>query len=295
MPARSPTVRRRRLGFELKALRTNLNLTAEKVAENLDWSASKISRIETAQVKVTQTDLKALLGAYGISGSDYDNLLALARESRETGYWQKFDDKTPVNRFEDFMGFEAEATRVRNYEPSLIPGLLQTADYARAVHRIMRRSDEVMEERINLRLERQKVLLRETDTPAAFEFILDEAALRRPFGGRDRHKVMQNQILRLVEVAEYTNVRLQVVPFDMGSHPSMGVNYVILDLPNPTDPNIVWIESLTRGTIVDDEQEIGVYRRSFEETFAEALGRNASIEFLQSVAQDYERAARRTQ
>src|SRR5215472_620634 len=213
MPARtSPTVKRRRLAAELRRYREQAGLTIEEVAERLEWSTAKISRIENVRVGVLPRDVKFLLREYGLGDADpaWDVLLTLARESRQKGWWQQYGDAVP-DWFEVYVGLEADATTRSAYHAEFVPGLLQTADYARAVHRafLIAATDEEIEQRVKVRMARQE-LLTGPDSPQAW-LVLNEAVIRRVVGGRG---VMRAQLTRLAEAsASLPNLTLQVVPF----------------------------------------------------------------------------------
>src|SRR5450759_5000731 len=199
MPAHSsPTVKRRRLAAELRAYRDRAGLTIEEVAQRLEWSSAKISRIENARVSVLPRDVKFLLGIYGAGeGEERELLLALARESRQKGWWHRYGEAIP-EWFEIYVGLEAEATTLRNYEAEFVPGLLQTEDYARAVHRafLMTSSDEDIQQRVAVRMARQE-RLSAAGAPQLWA-IVNEAVIRRAVGG---HAAMLAQLNHLIEAS----------------------------------------------------------------------------------------------
>jgi transcriptional regulator with XRE-family HTH domain len=292
MPSRSPTVRRRRLGQELRTLREEKNLTVEHVGKELEWSPSKVSRIETATVKVSGTDLRALLDLYAVEPELRTGLIELGKESRETSYWMRFKDNTPIKTFKDYIGFENEAVSIKTYEPTIIPGLLQTEEYARAVIGVM--GDVVssqeqgdLDERVGLRLARQQVLQRQVDRPQ-YTAVVDEAALRRPIGGRRlRNVVMRDQVQKLITMVTAKQIRLLVLPFEAGAHPGLNGAFTILELPHPADPNVVYVEAITNAFLLEDPDEVAFYDRVFDLVQGEALGTDASIEFLQEIQAEY--------
>ena len=289
MATRSPFVRRRRLGQLLKGLRTGQNLTVEHVGKELDWSPSKVSRIETAAVKVSTTDLRALLDLYGvIAPAEKAGFIELGKESRESGYWMGYRDNTPVQAFDDYVGFEAEASVIRAYDPTLIPGLLQTPEYAGAVITAMLSDSTTAElaERVALRMARQQILGRQTEQ-VSYWTVIDEAALRRPVGGSARNEVMKAQVAKLIEASTLPRVTLQILPFEAGAHAGLNGAFTILELPHPADPNVVYTESMTTGVLIEDPDEVRFYRRSFERIQSEALGRERSIAFLRDVELTY--------
>ncbi|MFB9322893.1 helix-turn-helix domain-containing protein [Cryptosporangium minutisporangium] len=287
MARTSPTVRRRRLGQELRSLREMNGMTAEQVAKELDWSPSKVSRIETTAIKVGTVDLRALLDVYGVvDKARRDGLLELGRESRETAWWMRVQDRTPVRGFKDFIGFEAEARRIRTYEPSIVPGLLQTEDYARAMLRVMRTADVDLDEAVKQRLERQQILVR-SDDPVFYTALIDEAALRRPIGGKIRVTVMRDQIDKLLELSDVENIEILVVPFEAGGHPGMGGAFTVLDLPHPDDPNIVYVEAITDAMLLSDDKSVRYYNDVLDGVRSEAWGFDRSAEFLRALRDEY--------
>ncbi|TQS42282.1 helix-turn-helix domain-containing protein [Cryptosporangium phraense] len=280
MPRTSPTVRRRRLGQELRALRESKSMTVEHVAKELDWSPSKVSRIETTAIKVGTVDLRALLDVYGVTDDEArKGMLELGKESREVGWWMRISDPGPVRSFKDYIGFEAEARQILTYEQSMIPGLLQTESYARAMMRALYVDDRNFEDGIQARLTRQELLTR-SDDPVKFVAIVDEAALRRPAGGVRRREVMREQIERLIELSDRPNIAIRVLPFDNGLHPGMSGAFTILELPHPDDPNVVYVEAATVGVLLNDPEDVRLYNRIFDGVQQEALGRQPSEQYL---------------
>lgn len=275
MPVRSsPTVKRRRLATELRRYRDQAGLTIEEVADRLEWSSAKISRIENARVSVLPRDVKFLLGVYGLTDQDaaWDLLLSLARESRSRGWWQQYGEAVP-DWFEIYVGLEAEAATISAYDAEFIPGLLQTADYTRAVHKayLFTATDEDIEQRVQVRMARQERLTA-GDGPHVW-FVLNEAVIRRKAGGR---AVMHHQLTRLAAAAELPNVTVQIVPFDVGAHPSMDGAFSILGFPEETDPHIVYIEYQTGALYLEKPEEVRRYRLIFDHLRAAALPVDAS-------------------
>src|SRR6266540_5359686 len=207
----SPTVRRRRLASELRRLREASQLTIDEVGEKLECSASKISRIETGHVGVTPRDVRDMLELYAIDEDQREALVQLAREARKKGWWHAYNEVFTGA----FVGLEAEASSLHTFQALLVPGLLQTDDYMRAVIKAIRpdNGDDEVRKRVAGRLTRQKML---TDTqPPEYWAILDEAVLHRTVGGP---AIMREQLLRLIEVSDLPHVTLQVVPFSAGAH-----------------------------------------------------------------------------
>lgn len=260
---RSPTVRRQRLGAELRRLREVAELTIEEVALALRFSDSKISRIENGQIGATPRDIRGMLELYGVSDDEQEGLVQVAREAQQRPWWQAYRDKDVV----PLVGLEAEAAQIDVYEASLVPGLLQTPRYAETVIRVLRPdfSPEQIERRVELRMARQSLLTR--DNPPAFRAILDESVLRRPIGSPE---VMRQQLDRLVEAAALPAVTLQVIPFEAGAHPGISGAFTIFEYPGPAEPDIVFLEHTTNDVYIESAKETSIYREAFDRLCAAA-------------------------
>jgi transcriptional regulator with XRE-family HTH domain len=285
MPARSsPTVKRRRLAAELRRLREEADLTIDDVAERLEWSTAKISRIENARVSVMPRDVRFLLRTYGFDESDtgFEVLLTLARESRQRGWWQQYGEAIP-DWFQVFVGLEAEAATIWGYDAEFVPGILQTEEYARAVHRaqLVNASSEEIDRLVRVRMERQE-LLKSDDAPELW-LVLNEAVIRRVVGGRD---VMRAQLERLVEASSLPNVTLQIVPFSAGAHPAMDGTFKLLTFPEPNDPHIVYIEYHTGSLYLEKPQEVERFRAAFNHLRATATSMDASRDNMERAAEE---------
>ncbi len=285
MPARSsPTVKRRRLAAELRRHRDAASLTIDEVAERLEWSTAKISRIENARVSVLPRDVKFLLGVYGLSDSDeaWDVLLTLARESRQKGWWQQYGEAVP-DWFEVYVGLEAEAATIWGYDAEFVPGVLQTEEYARAVHRaqLIAATDEEIDRLVRVRMARQE-LLASDDAPQLW-LVLNEAVIRRVVGGVD---VMRQQLERLIDASKLPSMTLQVVPFSAGAHPAMDGSFNLLGFPEPSDPNIVYIEYHTGALYLEKTTEVRRYRLMFDHLRAAAQSVDASRILMARVAEE---------
>ena len=208
----SPAVRRRRLAAELRRLRRSSGLTAQSVGNRLGWSKAKVSRYELARSGLRAADVERLLDVYGIRGEYREQLLALAREAAQKGWWEAYSDVLPEEQLA-FIGLEAEATSVQQWQITVVPGLLQTERYAWHIFSgyqdVRRTPPAVIERRVQTRLIRQQSLTREQ--PLELHAILDEAVLRRQ---RAERPVMYEQLQYLVELSERSNVTLQVLPLD---------------------------------------------------------------------------------
>jgi transcriptional regulator with XRE-family HTH domain len=279
--AQSPTVRRRRLALELRRLRESARLTCEEVAERLECSASKISRVETGRVSVSPRDVRDMLEIYGVPEAERESLVQLARDSRQKGWWQAYGD-TIEPHFATYLGLESAASEIRIYEVSLMPGLVQTEDYARTVISagMVSSTREEIERKVRLRMARQE--LSKADPPRVW-FVLDEAALRRQVGGPG---VMRMQLEYLLEVASLPNVAMQVIPFGGGAHPAMGRPFVILVFPERIDPDVVYLEDLTSALYVEDVFEVDRYNVFFNHLRATALSFDDSKALITSILKE---------
>ncbi len=279
MPALIPTVRHRRLGAELRRLREGAGLTIEQVAERLECSISKLSRIETAQVRPTPRDVRDLLDVYGVEDDMREALLQIAREARQRGWWEAYSDlpKAPI------AAAEAAADSIRSYSQALVPGLLQTSEYARAVLRAIRIDLDASEidRRVELRLARQQLLTRER--PLRLSAVLDEAIARRQVGGPD---VMRRQLDHLAKVAALRNVTIQVLPFRTGAHAAMDGEFAILGFPEPGEADITYIEYATSDLYVEESDAVSRYVEIFDHIRDAALSPTASRALLTRAARE---------
>lgn len=275
----SPTVRRRRLGAELRRYRELAGLTIDAVAEQLDCSASKISRLETGQTGSNPRDVRDMLALYRVGDAEMEELLTVARETRQRGWWQPYGSILTGA----FVGFEAAANRIRSYEAQCVPGLLQTFDYARsmiaAVH--TGRPRQEVDDRVHVRLGRQVLLTQ--DDPVEFWCVLDEAALRRPVGGRE---VMRCQLEHLVRQAALPNVTLQVLPMAAGEHPGMEGSFVMMSFPDAGDADTVYVTIATGGVFQEKPDDVSRYEIIFDRLQEMALSSAESAEFIATMAKE---------
>jgi len=278
----SPTIRRRRLALELRRLRETAGLTCEQVAEHLECSASKISRVETGRVSVSPRDVRDMLDLYDVPGEQRESLVQLARDSRQKGWWHAYSD-TMLPQFATYLGLESAASEIRIYEVNLIPGLLQTEDYARAVIRagMMNSPSEDVERSVALRMARQPAVTR--DDPPKVWAVMDEAALRRRVGGAS---LMRMQLEHLLTQAQLPNVAVQVIPFAGGAHPAMGRPFVILVFPDRVDTDVVYLEDLTSSLYLEDVAEVDRYNVFFNHLRATALSFADSSALIASVLKE---------
>jgi len=279
--AHSPTVRRRRLALELRRLREAAKLTCEEVAEKLECSASKISRVETGRVSVSPRDVRDMLEIYGVPDAQRDALVQLARESRQKGWWHAYADSLQPH-VATYLGLESAASEIKIYEVNLIPGLLQTAAYARAVITagMVNSPRADVDRQVALRMERQRLTI--TSPPKVWA-VLDEAALRRQVGGPE---VMRVQLEYLRELGGLRNVRLQIIPFGGGAHPAMGRPFVILVFGEEADPDVVYLEDLTSALWVENVEEVDRYNVFFNHLQATALSFDDSAALMTAVLKE---------
>ena len=277
----SPTVRRRRLAFELRRLREAAKLTCEEVAELLECSASKISRIETARVTVSPRDARDLLGIYGVPDDQRDGLIQLARESRQKGWWHAYGDSVHPH-FATYLGMESAASQIKQVNLTRIPVLLQSENYAREVIAAgrMSRSLPANDRSVELIMERQRLA---RASPPEVWVVLDEAALRRQVGGRE---VMRQQIEHLIELTATPGMFLQVIPFSSGAHVAMDLPFVIMGFPDPADPEIVCIGHPTGVLWIEDLAEVHQYDMFFHHLQASALSLDDSAALMISVLKE---------
>jgi transcriptional regulator with XRE-family HTH domain len=250
-----PTVRRMLVGAKLRRLRTDIGLSREEAAEAIRASAWKIHRLENGQVGFKQRDIIDLLALYQVTDpAEVAKLLALTREANTPGWWQHYGDVLP-QWFRTYVDLESAASLIRTYEGQFVPGLLQTDDYMRAVIRdASLESSEEVGRRVRLRMARQTLLTREH--PPRLWAVVDEAALRRPVGGRE---VMRGQLERLIDATKLPNVTLQVLPFRAGAHPAMVSAFSILRFADRELPDLVYLEHLTNAVYLDKRAEVERY------------------------------------
>ncbi|MER5178452.1 helix-turn-helix transcriptional regulator [Streptomyces sp. NPDC002896] len=273
-------VRRRKLGAELRALRARAGLTSGEAARLIGWHQSKVSRIETGRSSVKASDMPLLLDAYGVRDPALrDLLVALAGSDGEGGrthWWQAYRELLPPE-YRDFIRLESQAVRMRTLETTVVPGLLQTPDYARAVTRAALDGlpDAQIDALVEVRLARQEVLRR--DPPLQVSAVLDEAVLRRAVGGPG---VMQRQLDRLVEAWQLPHVRLQVLPFSAGEHIGVTGPFVVFSFSNISDLDVVVLDHLTSSLYLEAKEDLKAYTDAFNSLQRLALSPEDSLEFI---------------
>jgi transcriptional regulator with XRE-family HTH domain len=276
----SPTVRRRRLGVELRRLREQAGVTIDGVADRLEFSASKVSRIETGQTGASATDVRSMLSLYGVEGTAADDLVQVAREARQRGWWLRYGHVLTGA----YVGLEAGATSIRAYEAQLVPGLMQIEEYARHVIKATRPliSETELDDRIRIRTIRQSLL--DQNDPIDFWAILDEAVFYRIMG---TESIMRKQLERLVEVSARPNVTIQVLPFVVGAHAGLDGTFAILEYEELADPDVVFAENAAGGLFLEKDDELRRYKFIFDRLQATALPPTESVEFIAAKAKEF--------
>jgi len=242
-----PAVQRRRLRIELRALRKQAGRTQRDVADAMDWSPSKLIRIENGEVRITPNDLRVLLDFYGVrEGGRVDSLVNMARSSRRDS-WAEFKD-VHTGPWLTFLAYESSASAIRSYDSLFVPGLMQIEEYALAVYAAGGVMPETAERRWEARLRRQS--LHERDEPPTMTFIIDESALHRQVGGS---RVMRRQLEYLRQLTEFSHITVRVVPFAIGAYQSLGRPFVHLEFPEANDDDLLHYEDHTGGVTMRDE------------------------------------------
>jgi len=279
--APNPMVRRRQLMTELRRLRDEAGLTQDEVAGRLDWHPTKVMRIETGRTAPHPNDVRVMLGLFGVTNPEQvAALVKLAQDARQRGWWYSYRDVL-LNRYEFFIGLEAEASSIRNFELAMVPGLLQTDDYARALigGGPMELDATEVERRVEVRMTRQQALDR--DERPQLWVIVDEAAIRRTVGGP---AVMRGQLEALVKLAGQARTTIQVVPYSAGAHPGQLGPFVILGFTEPSEPEVVTMETVGGNLYVDKPEEVRLYTTAFDHLRAVALSPGDTRAMLRAAA-----------
>jgi transcriptional regulator with XRE-family HTH domain len=278
---RAPSVRARQLAAELRRLRDEARLTGEEVSERLGWSPAKVSRIETARTAITATDLSRLLDLYQVAGQRRDRLAELGRSAGERGWWDAYAD-TLGPEYATLIAMEAQAERVRWYAAQIVPGLLQTEQYAREIiaSTLLISPPGEIERRVQVRMTRQHIL--RNQTPLRLSVVLDEGVLLRRVGGPP---VMQKQLEHLVQAAGWPNVELRVLLNQAGAHPAITGEFTILGFPELISPDVVYLEHMTSNIYVEHEAEVYRYNLAFDRLLAMALEPEESRDLIARLAE----------
>ncbi|MFJ1729786.1 helix-turn-helix domain-containing protein [Streptomyces sp. NPDC088254] len=278
-----PAVRRRKLGAELRALRTGAGLTSDEAARLVGWHQSKVSRIETGSSGAKPADVRSLLDAYGVGDPQLrEVMLALAGLDDGAGrdhWWHAYRGVLPPT-YRDFISLESQARAMRTLETTVVPGLLQTAEYARAVTRaaVGGVPEERLDTLVEVRLTRQEVL--RARPPLELDAVLDEAVLRREVGGPE---VMARQLERLMEAARLPQVRLQVLPFTAGAHIGVTGPFVVFSFSSTSDLDVVVLDHLTSTLYLERKEDLRVYTEAFNALQANALSPEDSLEYIAAI------------
>jgi transcriptional regulator with XRE-family HTH domain len=274
----SPTVRRRELGARLRALRTDRGWTVEQVAERLQFSPSKVSRLENGFRGVSARDIVDLCDVYGVRGEQRRQLIDLAAEGKQRAWWQSRD--LP---YSTYVGLEADAETIHDFGFGVIPGLLQTEDYARAVlvaaHPPL--AAGVVDQRLAGRLERQQLLL--SERPPTFDAVIDEAVLHRIGGNR---ATMFAQLRHLLTVSELANVNIWVLPYAAGILPVPTSKFIVLSFREASVPGVVFIEGLTGDLYLGPNDGLADYEQAFSAMQAMAASPERSRQMISAIAAD---------
>lgn len=276
---RSPTLRRRELASQLRDLRKQSGRTVEDVARELLCSPPKISRIETGVRPASLRDVRDLCTIYGVDDSLRDRLMGLAREAKQQGWWNKYED-IAIDRL---IGLEIEAAQVSSYESCVIPWMFQTKEYARAVIRgsLPRIDDHVLDERVAARITRQEIITRES--PPHFWSLADESSLRRRVGS---NQIMRDQLKGMVDLAAIPNMTLQVVPFGLGAHPGLDNTFEFLEFQSGQPP-VVYLENMAGGLYLESASDVDRYKEALMHLRAGALDPESSVSLIEQVRETF--------
>jgi transcriptional regulator with XRE-family HTH domain len=282
-----PTVRQRQLGMRLRAIRIEKGLSVDAVAKELECSPSKISRLETASRRPNPRDVRDVCKFYGLDDDAVTELMDLAREAKEQGWWKAFPDVGLA--LVPYIGLEQDASSITSFAAFHVPALLQTADYMRAIIKGIapRMSPEVLKDRVEVRLRRQEILEREG--PPRYRVFIDESVLHRPTGGPE---VMVAQIEKIIELIDRDKVIAQIVPFDVGVLAAQDSNFVLLEFDDRDLVPVVFVEGLQNGQMFEKEVDVARYRESIDYLRDSALTVRDTKARLVQMRKAYESAIR---
>lgn len=275
----SPAIRRKELGGLLRSLRADRDLSVQDVARRLGVSSSKVSRLESGQRGASATDVGRLCDLYDVTGEKRERLMELAREGRQRARWQPRG--LP---YSTYVGLEAEATSISDYGLGIMPGLLQTPDYARAVVRaaVPKWPPDVVKQRVDGRMARQQLLF--SEHPPRFEAVVDESVLHRVVGSP---AIMRGQLERLLVLADLPGVTLRVIPYESGALPAGNNKFIILRFGRPSVSDVVFIEGLTGDLYIEDPHEVEVYNVTFRTLVHLAASPGATREIIAGMIDRY--------
>lgn len=284
------TIPRRQLGRHLRQLREEAGLTVAQAAEALEWSGPRIWRVEKGAVAMRALDAKNMCDLYGAPAELREALMGLARETRAKGWWHSYGEVVP-DWFELFVGLEAAASRIRNYEPERVPGLLQTKRYAEEIFRVERPdiSDEDLQRGVEVRMKRQKLLTRPVAVPR-YEVVIGEAVLRRPL--RDPQATAE-QLRHLAEMSRRKNVSVRILPIRAGLHQALTCGaFAILGFPSgpggrTPEPTTIYSDNLTGALYLDKPHEVAAYSGVWDNVAAASLDEDASAKLIHELAERF--------
>jgi transcriptional regulator with XRE-family HTH domain len=275
------TMRMRYVGRVLGEWRGRAGLTGDVVAERLNWARSKISKLENASQTITPADVISMAVVYGVSEDERDELVDEVQHATERGWWLSYGDAVTAKQFDRYVDFESEAVSLVNFEMDLIPGLLQTEEYVRAIaHAFTPSADQAqIQHRVELRKRRQARLF--ADQPIEFGAVVNEAALRQQVGGRD---VMRTQLKHLGRIAHLPNVSIRMIPFSVGAYPAMGRPFVILSFDRPEWLDVAYQENLNSCIYVEDPEEVEQYTAAYTGVSERALSKDDTLHAIEALA-----------
>ena len=283
-PRSAPTVLQMVLGRRLLDLRKAAGLSAQEAGAHLHIAHTTVIRMEQAKIALKWATVKALLELYRVEKAEADQFLALVVKAGKPGWWQGYRDALP-DWFAVHVSLENSAVHIRGYEPHVVPGLLQTGDYARAVLSLNRPrpTPDELDRRVALRLERQALLTRQDPEPPQFWAVLDETVLRRPAG---EPALMRAQIDRLLDTGDLPNVTLQVLPFTVGLHAGAFGPFTLFRFPMADFPDIVGTDTLSSASYSEEESEVALHREVFDRMSAQAMSQERTRTFLLNVRKE---------
>jgi hypothetical protein len=278
-----PTVPRLLLGLQLQRLREAADVTPDAAAYEIRGSRSKISRMENGRVRIKERDVTDLLTLYGVTDAKVRaDMMTLVHQASSAGWWSRYGD-VMADWFESYLGLEMAASIIRTFELQFVHGLFQTEDYARAVTRLGYASAPATEidRRVSVRLKRQDLL--SGPRPPRVWSVMDEAALRRPVGGRH---VMRAQLSHLADVTAMPQATVQIMPFSRGGHAAAGGSFTILRFAEADVPDVVYIEQLTSALYLDKREDVDHYLEVMNALSTEALTPAESKDFLAKILRE---------
>lgn len=266
--------------MRLRTLRTGLGMTVEEVAAKLLCSPAKISRMETAARRSSPRDVRDLCEIYGVDETSAAELMQLARQAREHGWWARYGDLD----LDPYIGLEQAATSIACFSMYFVPGLLQTEDYARAMIKgvLPGIDSNILEERVEVRLRRQQRL--DDENPPRYRAVIDEAVLRRPVGGST---VMAAQLGKVIELIDARKVTVQVIPFEVGAYAACDSNFFLLEFSESELPSVVYVEGLAMSQYYERASDVALYREAAERLRDSALNPRDSVQLLENMRKAY--------